>query len=133
MSDAVFFALGIFLMVFGAVAAVYCLLLRLLSPRKRGVCCCLLWLRDDNDPSSVISYALEKRSLLGECSHCKILAVDCGLSEENRRFLDSMYGGNAMFAIVSRTEALRLLSTMGDTPDRQDAPSGHLPERHNDR
>ena len=110
MSDAIFFSLSIFMMIFGMVTAIYCLLSRLMAPAKREKYYVLVGLRDDNDPSAVISYALEKRSILGECEYCKILAVDCGLSADNLRFLNNMYGCNHMFAIVSYAEAFDMIA-----------------------
>ena len=107
--EGIFFAFAIFLMATGLISLLFYCILKLISPRRREKYYVLLPLREDDDPSAVISAALEKRNLLGESASCEIIAVDCGLKKETRDFLDNLYGKTLMFSIQSPDDILARL------------------------
>ena len=107
--EGLLFAMAIFAMTVGLISIILFCILKLISPKEKQKYYVLLPLRENGDPSAVISAALEKRNLLGETAYCEIVAVDCDLSKETRCFLNNLYGKNQMFSISDPSEVLTRL------------------------
>ncbi len=123
MFDSFFYALTVFLMLTGIIALIYFIIMKLLTPRKRSSFLQIIPLFENENPTGHIAAAIEKRNLCGEARYCDIIAVDMGLSEDTRAYLENMYFKSDKFLIcdydsLSQVIASRLSGTMAKIPNK---------------
>ena len=105
MLDKYLLPVAVFLMLCGFFCLVYCILLKLMAPKKREPYLVIIPLRENDNCAALLGYAFEKRNVCGETRYCEILAVDLGLDGDTRAFLERMYGRNNAFRICRPPDA----------------------------
>ena len=99
MLDKILCALAVLFMLTGLIAFIYFILLKLLTPKRKQHYIAVIPLKQDNNPTSLVGSAIEKRNICGESQYCEIIAVDFGMDAETRAFVENMYGKNDKFSI----------------------------------
>jgi hypothetical protein len=88
----------------GLLAIIYAGTLKLLSPKKNKEYYLVLPLDNEEESITKICAAIEKRNLLGE-THCKIIAVDMGLSFETFKYIERMCLTNKNMELINKADA----------------------------
>lgn len=103
MPEIIFYILVLFLSITGLMEALRYITYLLLVPKsaRRGIM--LLPLRED-DAEIILRAAVEKANLYGLGCYDKIIAVDCGMSEETRGICENFISDADIISLVPKEE-----------------------------
>ena len=110
MAEGIFFGIVLLFLFLGTVGALYRVMLSVLHPKRAGQYIVILRLgRETEDPTGLIYAARVRAELSGERGKCRIIAVDMGMKEDDRRACETFCRCNAHTEFCSREALMDLL------------------------